>query len=69
MEALVEDNVVIPILVPVAFTNSRPVDETTDITSLPNVVMVPVADTLNCDVELVWKSRKFPPKDVGLIPM
>ena len=89
MEALVEDNVVIPILVPVAFTNSRPVDETTlratlvpvalpnsrpvdettDITSLPNVVMVPVADTLNCEVELVWKSRKLPPNEVGLIPI
>ena len=89
MEASVEERVVIPILVPVALTNSRPVDETTlratlvpvalpnsrpvdettDITSLPSVVMVPVADTLNCVVELVWKSRKFPPKDVGLIPM
>ena len=31
--------------------------------------MVPVADTLNCEVELVWKSRKLPANEVGLIPI
>ena len=45
------------------------VDDTLPTSKLPARYSVPVADTLNCVVELVWKSRKLPPKDVGLIPM
>ena len=28
-----------------------------------------MADSVNCDDELVWKSRKLPPNEVGLIPI